>query len=87
MRPRYLLCPGPVRSAVDGQQHHVGAAELAALYGVPMSECFVLPDPLNHAGRVDRQVLLSRAVRGELFLLRPRADGRYGLPAAEVMPC
>ena len=85
MRPRYLLCPGLVLSATDGQQHHVGAAALAALYGVPLSECFVLPDAVNHAGRVDRQVLLSRVVRGELVLLRPRHDGDYRLP--EAAPC
>ena len=40
---RYLLCPGPVRSRVDGDRHHVSPAQLANLYGVPMAECVVMP--------------------------------------------
>lgn len=72
---RYLLCPGPVRSRVDGQEHHVGAGELARLYGLPHSACLVLPssDPL-------RRWALEAVERGELAALHPRYDGDYRLP-------
>lgn len=43
MAALYLLCPGWVTSRADGQDHHVGADDLARLYGVPMSECVALP--------------------------------------------
>jgi hypothetical protein len=75
---RYLLCPGEVTSRHDGQSHHVGVAQLAALYRVPMSECFVLPSPVpDYRARND---LLARADRGELVALHPRFDGDYRLP-------
>ena len=79
MTARYLLCPGPVISRTDGDWHHVGASQLAMLYGVPMAECQVLPhsSPMNHGSRM---ALLDRAARGELIALRPRADGDYRLP-------
>jgi hypothetical protein len=65
---RYLLRPGPVRSRTDGQLHHVGARELARLYGVPMSECLV--------SRGDTRGLEF----GRLIVLAPRYDGDYRLP-------
>lgn len=79
MTPRYLLCPGPVRSRVDGSLHHVGADQLAALYGVPMAECVVMPlqRPEHHRARM---ALLDRVRLGELVALYPRFDGDYRLP-------
>lgn len=82
-RPRYLLLPGPVRSATDAQWHHVGASVLAMLYGVQMADCVVMPPqiPANHR---DRMNLLDRVRTGELIGLTPRFDGDYRLPAARV---
>ena len=79
MTARYLLCPGLVRSRVDRQAHHVGAADLARLYGVPMAECVVMPlqRPEFHRARMD---LLDRVRLGELTALHPRFDGDYSLP-------
>lgn len=34
MSARYLLVPGLVTSRTDGQVHHVGASDLARLYGL-----------------------------------------------------
>lgn len=83
MTARYLLCPGEVRSGFDGDWHHVGSAQLAALYGVPMAECVVLPSPTP--GDRTRAALLSRADTGDLVSLRPRADGDYRLPRPRVI--
>lgn len=78
MSARYLLCPGEVRSRTDGTWHHVGAAQLAALYGVSMAGCLVLP----FADRRRRDELLDRADSGEFIALKPRYDGDYRLPEA-----
>ena len=86
MTARYLLCPGLVRSRVDGDLHFVDAGRLAWLYGVRREECLVLP-PLQcgalGADRV-RTELIDRVVRGELVALRPRADGRYSPPEVRL---
>lgn len=81
MTARYLLCPGLVRSRVDGDAHHVGAAQLVALYRVPASDCLVMPaqTPANHDARM---ALLDRVRAGELVGLTPRPDGDYRLPGA-----
>ncbi len=73
---RYLLLPGLVRSAADGDVHHVGASQLARLYRVSMADCIVMPPqtPANHRKRV---ALLARAQSGELTALTPRDDGKY----------
>ena len=39
MRPKYLLCPGEIRSKNDGDFHYISAGRLIALYGVKASEC------------------------------------------------
>lgn len=80
MTARYLLCPGLVRSRADGDRHHVGAMDLARLYGVRVADCLVLPPqrPENHRARMD---LLDRVRLGELVALQPRADGQYQLPS------
>lgn len=80
MAARYLLCPGWVTSRADGQDHHVDAADLARLYGVPMSECVVLPGALAFHSRYTRGQLLARVDAGDLVALRPRHDGDYRLP-------
>lgn len=80
--PRYLLCPGYVRSRTDGDRHHVGADQLARLYGVRMDECLILPDAGRRADPQYawfRQQLLDRVDRGELTALRPRYGGDYYL--------
>lgn len=77
MTARYLLCPGPVRSRADGQVYHIGAAQLANLYGVSMAECVVL----TYGG-----TLLNTRDRRELVALTPRANGDYGLPAVPALP-
>lgn len=73
---RYVLCPGPVRSRVDGQEHHVGAAELVQLYRVNPSACLVMP---SGPGGL-RAWALGCIERGELVALHPRPDGDYRLP-------
>lgn len=79
MTARYLLCPGPVRSKADGQVHHVPAMRLAALYGVPLSACAILPGS-RPGDRLLRDAMLARVARGELVALHPRYDGDYRLP-------
>lgn len=76
----YLLCPGWVTSQADGQDHYLAAADLARLYGVPMSECVVLPGALAFHSRYTRGQLLARVDAGDLVALRPRHDGDYRLP-------
>lgn len=80
MMARYLLCPGPVISKSDGQEHHVGASQLAALYGVSMRECFVLPTGHDGGSRQTRADLLRRADSGELIALCPLSSGNYHRP-------
>ena len=72
---RYILYPGPVRSQTDGQVHYVGAADLAQLYGVRLSECVVMA---SGCLEIPQGVVLSGARH-----LRPRADGQYQQQAAE----
>lgn len=83
MTPRYLLCPGSVRSRMDGQWRYFGARDLARLYGVAMSDCLVLPrhDEPMLGGGILRAELLAQADRGQLIALWPRTDGHYRLPA------
>jgi hypothetical protein len=48
MTQRYVLHPGPVTCAKNGQMHFIGASTLARLYGVEMRDCIVFdPDPHN----------------------------------------
>lgn len=77
---RYLLCPGLVVSATDGQIHHVSASELRALYGVQPQECLVMPAERGGPLCGLRRWSLEAVERGELIALRPRDDGDYRLP-------
>ena len=71
-RVRYLLCPGNVMSKTDRQYHHVGAQDLARLYGVRMDQCEVRPERmLARFG--------WRPAAG-VIELHPRFDGNYSLP-------
>ena len=70
-RVRYVLHPGYVTSATDGQEHFIGGPRLAALYGVNIRdrEAVVfgdVPEFLEQPGDVH---------------LHPRYDGHYSLPA------
>lgn len=77
MKPRFLLDPGHVTSAVDGQLRYVGAADLARLHGVPLEACLVLPDGYDFDAAEERSRMLARAKRDGLPVLAPRADGAY----------
>lgn len=80
MTKQYLLCPGTVRSATDGQRHYIPAEELARLYNVPMNRCVVLPDRDTPWEILDRMRYLDKLSKGELLKLVPRANGNYVLP-------
>lgn len=69
---RYVVLPGWVTSASDGDRHYVPARKLVRLYGVPWEECIVLDD--------DDDGYDEDFVRG-LTALRPRSSGDYSLPA------
>ena len=73
MAKKYVIYPGMVRSLADSQYHHVGADELAKLYGVSLAECDVCP-----SDRIARQ-RWSPALGA--IELRPRHDGNYSLPS------
>ena len=77
---RYLLCPGTVRSATDGDYHYITATNLAQLYGVPMDRCVVLPDRDTPWEIRDRMRYLEMVAKGEMLKLAPRANGNYTLP-------
>jgi hypothetical protein len=67
MAIKYVLHPGFITSRTDGDRHYIGDAQLARLYGVPMSECIkhgVLPG----FNGID---------------LHPQYDGDYSLPGAK----
>lgn len=80
--PKYVICPGHVRSNFDGQSHFVGAGELAQLYGVRLSDCHIMPvwNDHRHSAQIKERDLMARINRGELIALAPRRDGRYQLP-------
>lgn len=81
MAVRYLLCPGQVKSRTDGDWHHIGARDLARLYGVRLDECLMLPDPGRERFSCERLRLLKRCESGgDLVQLRPRGDGDYCIP-------
>ena len=69
---RYVVCPGPVISRTDAQEHEISGAQLIRLYAVNARECLVLPRDSEKA----RQVLQGRNLAGLTFL-RPRFDGDY----------
>ena len=70
-RVRYVLHPGYVTSATDGQEHFIGGPRLAALYGVGIRDirAVVFGDMPGY-----------REQPGDVHL-HPRFDGDYILPA------
>jgi hypothetical protein len=68
MPKKYALHPGEVISVNDGDRHHIGAVQLAHLYGVSMPEC-VIWNELNTA--LDP---------GDYVHLCPQMNGDYRLP-------
>lgn len=68
---RYVLHPGYVTSAADGQMHFVGGQRLAALYGVDIRDRWsvVYGDEPGY-----------RELPGDVHL-HPRHDGNYSLPS------
>ena len=79
VRPRrYVLCPGMVTSRTDGQRHHVGAYQLAKLYGVAPNDCLIYePEPWWPRSYHERAEERHRG----LIRLMPREDGDYSLPS------
>jgi hypothetical protein len=67
--PRYVLRPGYVTSANDGQEHFISSPKLARLYGVDLRSPNVVVD-LDHGFRH----------RPGDICLGPRLDGDYRLP-------
>ena len=65
---KYLVVPGYVRSASDGEEHYIDAHTLMRLYGVRPDECFVRHPSFESHG-------LPKGLR----ILRPRYDGNYRL--------
>jgi hypothetical protein len=74
----WLICPGTVVSANDGDRHYVGARELMRLYDVPPEDCIVE----NGVGRAPG---VSSFIESKLIKLRPRYDGNYTMKAVERM--
>lgn len=79
MTPKYVICPGRVRSRTDGQEHYVGPMQLIRLYGVNPRECEV-HEPTPSWTAWDFRVAEERQ-RG-LPRLGPRFDGNYDLTNA-----
>lgn len=71
---KYALVPGWITSKNDRQEHFIGAAQLADLYKVKMSECVVVQS--------DEDLEMVKR-KGELVLLGPRYHGDYSLPDKE----
>lgn len=67
---KYLLFPGYVRSKVDGDEHFIGAVQLAQLHGVDLRECVVVP------WGQEESVLAGRDC-SKLKVLRPSYHGTY----------
>lgn len=75
---KYMVIPGYVRSATDGQPHFISVGKLIELYGVKINECVVqVSTPHQSKGR-------NPEYFGDLIPLRPRADGDYSLPKLDI---
>lgn len=69
---RYLIHPGHVRSANDGQLHYVTADQLIKLYQLPQNSRVVI---IAHADPTPS----FNDLPGDVHLW-PRRDGKYSLP-------
>lgn len=68
---RFILHPGFIVSASDGQEHYVGARKLSALYGVRLSDCIVVSPDVGLG-------LGYRPTPDDVHLY-PRVDGDYSV--------
>lgn len=68
--PKYLLCPGYIRSKKDGQVHYVGASDLMRLYNVDPRECVIFHHKAEH----------NHSRMDSLIKLYPKYNGDYTLP-------
>jgi len=83
---KYVVYPGFVKSARDGDLHYITASQLIFLYRVSPSECLVINElrsPRNRAEQLEVEGLLRRASEEKLIPLRPLFSGKYSLPAAK----
>src|SRR5437763_16714066 len=71
---RYVLCPGPVTSKIDGDLHYITARQLAFLYQVPMNECYV------DSGSMHWKTGKTQEHLDSLIWLFPDFHGRYKVP-------
>jgi hypothetical protein len=68
---RFVLHPGFVVSPNDGDEHRIGAPQLADLYGVPLSECIVFdpaqPGPCYGRGDLSQYLHLFPSDQGAAY--------------------
>jgi len=64
----FLVYPGEIESAIDGDIHKVGAKDLMRLYGVDPKDCIVVNNGYE-----------TKGLRGKFYHLRPRFKGDYDL--------
>lgn len=76
---KYVVCPGYIRSATDGQRHFITARALAELYGVPANECVTYDYDQAAKSPAYEQ---TNEWKLELIPLHPKSDGKYKLPEA-----
>lgn len=73
MKKKYLLIGGEVISKNDGDRHYVSAYKLLRLYRLGEEIC----DCIEAA---EESLYRRSHPNNSLIVLRPRFDGRYGLP-------
>jgi len=76
MRKPYVLHPGHILSKNDGQEHYIGAVQLAACWGVPLNMCEVDPPPHPRAPLFEP----ARTWPEGSIHLWPDYHGNYTLP-------
>ena len=65
---KYLICPGEIKSKLDGDYHWVTGTQLIKLYGLRRCECVI------------EKKQLKGLYRKDLIQLGPRYDGNYIQP-------
>jgi len=74
--PKYLICPGKVRSR-DGDVHFIGAPQLIELYRVDPKDCVI--EPKGNKARFWKRPK-------DVIELYPRSRGDYSIPKAKQEP-
>ena len=74
---KYVLVPGTVKSATDGQEHYITADRLIELYRVPRSECVTYD---TRIALTDEGYEYRNKWKLELKALYPKSDGNYTCP-------